>query len=163
MANILVYIDVRDGLISQTALGALVFARTIATERGATLYGFVPCAAAPDYAEDDLCAVLSRHGADKLILATDPSFAGVVSAETHGAALVRVCGQIRPMLIIFADRTIASTLGPLVAHWANTPLLTHDAVAMLPDITPLVVELVHVPAPTPVSSDEAEVLPFHLG
>ncbi len=68
MANILTYIELEENEASPRSLAALNRGRIIATELGATLYAVLPCAATPSYDDDDIIAVLSRHGADKVIL-----------------------------------------------------------------------------------------------
>ena len=72
MANILIYIELSDNKATPASLFALNRGRDLATELGATLYALLPCATTPTYDDEDIIAVLSRHGADKVILVHHP-------------------------------------------------------------------------------------------
>lgn len=162
MANLLVYIDLVDGRPTEAALGALAYARRIATRHGATVCGFVPLARQPEYAEDDLCVVLSRHGADKLLIATDAALAGPPHADVHGVALTRARERCRCAIVLLSDGPAAAALGPALAGAMGAHLAAHDASEPLPAERPLVVRLLRPPAPEPTSTDEAEVVPLSI-
>lgn len=115
MANILTYIELEDNEASQRSLAALNKGRIIATELGATLYAVLPCAETPSYDDDDIIAVLSRHGADKVILISHPSLAPPAFFVTHGEALKAVCRLFPPKLLIFPASTASHDLAPRVA------------------------------------------------
>jgi electron transfer flavoprotein alpha subunit len=100
LANALVYIELCDGAATRASLQALNHGRHIATRLGATLYAIVPCAAPPGYGEDDIVAVLSRHGADKVVLVTNPQLASPLLHATHGLALRTTCDQFPPQLVL---------------------------------------------------------------
>ena len=55
---------------------------------GATVYAIVPCGSKPGYGEDDPIAVLSRHGADKVLVAVEEAHAGPLRWGTHGGAVL---------------------------------------------------------------------------
>ena len=54
---------------------------------GATVYAVAACDRTPGWGEDDLVAALSRHGADKVLLAAGPAHAGPLRWGGHGALL----------------------------------------------------------------------------
>ena len=72
MANILVYIELAGDRPAAASLETLGEARRIASFLGATLYAVLPCVSPPAWGEDDIIAVLSRHGADKVVLTAAP-------------------------------------------------------------------------------------------
>lgn len=115
MANILTYIELEGIEASAASLHALNRARIIATELGATLYALLPCASTPSYDDDDIIAVLSRHGADKVILITHPRLAPPAFFATHGEALKAACRQFPPKLMIFPASATGRELAPRVA------------------------------------------------
>lgn len=115
MANILTYIE-WDGTAARPAsLAALNHGREIATEVGATLYALLPCASTPSYGTDDIIAVLSRHGADKVILVTHPTLVQPAFFASHGEALKAACRQFPTRLFLFADTSVARDLAPRLA------------------------------------------------
>ncbi|MEK6607920.1 MAG: hypothetical protein AABZ30_09690 [Myxococcota bacterium] len=161
MSNLLVYIDVVEGRATDASLGALDYARRAASERGATLYGLLACPALPDYGggDDDVVAVLSRHGADKLIVATDPSLAtmGPETAARRERALALACERYRPVVVVLTAEA-PSALAVAAAAATRGRVLEQEADRPLPDETPIVVRLLRaIPGPV-ISSDEAEVL-----
>jgi electron transfer flavoprotein alpha subunit len=104
VANILCVVETEGHLPLPVCLEALGQARRISTRLGATLYAVVPLAEAPRYGEDDLIAVLARHGADKVMLVVDEALgAGADGMRwgTHGAALTQVTEMVSPSLLLF--------------------------------------------------------------
>lgn len=115
MANALVYIELVDGAATRASLQALNHGRHVASQLGATLYAIVPCAAPPGYGEDDIVAVLSRHGADKVVLVTNPQLAAPVLHATHGLALRTSCDQFPPQLVLLPASAGGRDIGPRLA------------------------------------------------
>jgi electron transfer flavoprotein alpha subunit len=115
VANIVVYIELCERAASATSLSLLNAARGVASELGGTLHALLPCDAPPSYGNDDIIAVLSRHGADKVVLVTGPSLAGPALYATHGPALQAACAQLQPRLLLFPASAAGEELAPRVA------------------------------------------------
>jgi len=115
VASLLVVIELVGDRPRPASLEVLGQARRVATSLGATLYAVVPCTAPPGYGEDDVIAVLSRGGADKVLLAMAETHAGPMRWGTHGGAVLTACGLTRAMLVLLADGPGARDLGGRVA------------------------------------------------
>lgn len=115
MANIHVYIELAGERPSEPSLEALGEGRRIASFLGATLYAVVPCHAPPNYGDDDVIAVLGRHGADKVILVSSPLLSGPPLYATLGAALAGVCERIPPALLLLAATPVGRDIAPRIA------------------------------------------------
>lgn len=185
MANILVHIELSDRVATAGSLSALVSARRIASELGATVHALLPCEAPPSYDSDDTIATLSRHGADKVALVTGPSLVEPALHATHGEAIAAACAQIKPRLLLFAASATSDELAPRLAtqlganYFANARLehggpeagfqlvceafrRQYRATSPLRSAGRVVVAtLVGLPAPQPLASDDAEVVVIH--
>jgi len=115
LANILVYIELVDDQASWASLLTLRQGRRLATELGATLYGVLPCAAPPLYGDNDIIAVLSRQGADKVILMTHSALSTPALFRGHGDALLTATSQFPPSLLLFPAGPAASDIAPRIA------------------------------------------------
>ena len=115
MANVLVFVEVADGRPAGGSLRALAEGRRVATELGATVYAVATCATPPAYGENDLVAVLSRHGADRVVLATGAELVGRPAFATHGAAMQSVCERFPPALVLFANGSAGLDIAPRLA------------------------------------------------
>src|SRR5215510_11048538 len=87
---------------SVPSLEALGEGRRIASYLGATLGAVLPCATPPRYHEDDAIAVLSRHGADKVVLSPGPDLGLPTLHATHGHTLAAATDRMPPALLILA-------------------------------------------------------------
>lgn len=125
MANILIYIELSDNKATPASLFALNRGRDLATELGATLYALLPCATTPTYDDEDIIAVLSRHGADKVILVHHPDLGPPALFVTHGEALVDACHQFPPRLLIFPSSAEARDLAPRLAMALHADYIPH--------------------------------------
>lgn len=125
MANILVYIELIEDRAAEASLQTLLSVRLLASELGATLYGVLPCSSPPLYGEDDIIAVLSRHGADKVILMTHPSLSPPTRYSGHGEALLSASHQFPPALLFIADTTSGRDMAPRVAVQLGAIYLTN--------------------------------------
>jgi electron transfer flavoprotein alpha/beta subunit len=104
VANILCVIEVAGAGPRPVCLEALGQARRLGTHLGATVYAVVPLPRAPKFAEDDLIATLSKHGADKVVLVTDEALEpGATSMRwgTHGVAIATASDLLPPSLLLF--------------------------------------------------------------
>src|SRR5262245_14942078 len=115
MASVLVVIELVDDRPRPASLELLGQARRIGSELGATVYAVAACACPPGYGDDDLIAVLSRQGADKVLLATAEVHAGPMRWGTHGAAVMAACELMRPTLVLLSDGEGGRDLGARVA------------------------------------------------
>src|SRR4051812_5160599 len=115
MASLLVVIELIDDRPRPASLELLGQARRIGSDLGATVYAVAACARPPGYGDDDLIAVLSRHGADKVLLATSETHAGPMRWGTHGGVVLSACGVMHPTLVLLADGDGARDLGGRVA------------------------------------------------
>jgi electron transfer flavoprotein alpha subunit len=183
LANILVHIELKENEASVASLAALTAGRTVATRLGATLYALLPCASPPSYGTDDIITVLSRHGADKVILVAHPSLNAPPLYATHGKAVLAACEQFRPRLLLFAASAAGQDIAPRVAATigaelaANVRLTCDDGgvtltgtvfrrrylltVAPRLAAAPLVATLVRGDPPRPIGDEEAEVIVTH--
>lgn len=100
MANILVQIELTDGQPDPRCLGLINEGRAIASKLGATLYATLPCDTPPSYGDNDIIAVLSRHGVDKVILLSHPDLGGDLSAAQREITLRMACDRFPPRLVL---------------------------------------------------------------
>jgi electron transfer flavoprotein alpha subunit len=183
VANILTYIELDETEATPGSLRALNHGRDVATALGATLYAVLPCAATPSYDEEDIIAVLSRHGADKVILISHPQLVAPALFATHGEALVAACRQFPPRLMLFSASVESRDLAPrlamsLRAHYApdvrleleDGKFIIHRRIfrrrfqvrePLFPVDHPLVLTLSSSGKPQVVGDDEAEVVVVH--
>ncbi len=115
MASILVYIELLDNKATVASLCALNAGRTIASGLGATLCALVPCVEPPSYENDDIITILSKHGADKVILTTHSALGTPGLFATHGEALLAASQRIHPRLVLFANSAAGQDLAPRLA------------------------------------------------
>jgi electron transfer flavoprotein alpha subunit len=115
VANILVYIELVGNEASEPSLRALNRGREVASTLGATLYALLPCADTPSYDDEDIIAVLSRYGADKVILISHPRLGPPAFYATHGEALLAACRQFPPKLLLFPVSAEGRELAPRLA------------------------------------------------
>jgi electron transfer flavoprotein alpha subunit len=117
VANVLVYIECTDrgDRPSEASLECLGEARRIASFLGATLSAVLPCAAPPQYGDDDVFAVLGRHGADKVVVISSPELSGPALWVSQGHALAHVCEKVPPSLVLAAATAAGRDLMPRLA------------------------------------------------
>jgi electron transfer flavoprotein alpha subunit len=183
VANVLVYIERKNKEATAASLLALNAGRWVASTLGAALHALVPCASPPSYGQDDIIAVLSRHGADKVILLTHQDLDGPALFCTHGPAIRAACEQFRPRLLLFPATAAGDELAPRLAlqigagYLANARLeLGESDVLVTCDVfrrrfclsssirrigAPLVLTLLQEGEPQAMADDEAEVVVVH--
>jgi electron transfer flavoprotein alpha subunit len=115
VANILVYIELAGDRPAGASLETLGEARRIASFLGATLYAVLPCVSPPAWGEDDIIAVLSRHGADKVVLTAAPELTGPFLHVPTGQALAAACEQFPPALVLCAATPAGRDIAPRLA------------------------------------------------
>jgi electron transfer flavoprotein alpha subunit len=126
MANVLCVIELSLGKALPVCLEALGQARRLSTALGATLYAVVPLEHAPRYGEDDLIAVLARHGADKVVLVTDEAVGATEGMRwgTHGAAIGMASDLLPPSLLLFGATAGGREVAPRAAARMGAAYLT---------------------------------------
>jgi electron transfer flavoprotein alpha subunit len=111
LANVLVYIELSEEKPTTASLEALGEGRRLASTLGATLDAMVACDKLPEMPigseSDDLIALLSAAGADRVIVLTAPQLRGSMLYATHGDAIAATCEEERPTMILFP-----ATAGP---------------------------------------------------
>lgn len=130
MANVVCYIELTGDRPAEASLQTLGEGRRIASFLGATLYAALPCASPPSYGDDDVIAVLGRHGADKVVLIAGPELVGPPLYSSYGHAMVTVCAKIPPSLLLVAATPGGRDLAPrLAAHlgaaWVPEPSIEY--------------------------------------
>jgi len=115
VANLLVLIESAEGKPLPGSLEALGQARRVGSTLGATVYALAPCAEPPGYGDDDLIAILSRHGADKVLLAADEAYRRPLRFGTVGPLLQTACASLPPSLLLAAATDGARDFAPRVA------------------------------------------------
>ncbi len=115
MANVLVFIDLRDGTPTSPCRFALGEARRVASSLGATVYAVVTTGNLTAEAIEDLAADLGSAGADKIVLCADPALQRPALDDTHGAVLRLLAQRLRPLLFLFPAGSAGAELGPPLA------------------------------------------------
>lgn len=133
MANILVVIELDGGRPLPVSLEVLGQGRRLSTRLGATLYAVVPIKQAPRYGEDDVIAVLSRHGADKVVLITDENAGGALRWGTHGPAIAVAAETLPPSLMLFGATGGAREVAPRSAARMSAAFLANAWVEVRDD------------------------------
>jgi electron transfer flavoprotein alpha subunit len=128
VANILVYVELAGGRPAPASLEALGEARRIASHLGATLYAIVPCATPPRYDTDDAIAVLSRRGADRVILTGGPDPELPALHVTHGAALSAAVDRVPPAMLVLAATPGGRDLAPRAAARLGAAFMAEPSV-----------------------------------
>ena len=169
MANILVYIELEDGDATRASLSALNHGRRLASQLGAALYALLPCKAPPGWDENDIITVISRHGADKVILVTNPGLDIPPSAEVLGPVLANACKRFPPRVVLLPaagmlqghGEDLAGAVGGTLSTGEDLP--DGDAEYLSPLLgrdTPLVVMLQADLEPEILGEDDTEVVVF---
>jgi electron transfer flavoprotein alpha subunit len=115
LANIVVFVELRDGHPTRPALFALREARRVANALGATVYALVAAGALPAPAIDALPGPLGASGADKVLLCSGPALAGPPVDPIYAALLEQVWRTLRPRLFLWPAGNVGLQLGPALA------------------------------------------------
>lgn len=97
--------------------------RRIASTLGATVYAVLPCEAMPGFEDNGLLAVLSRHGADKVLLGVASAHGAAPRWGTHGQTVMAACAVMQPSLLLLADTQGGRDLGARAAARLGAALL----------------------------------------
>ena len=129
MANILAYIELSGDQPTASSLHLLREGRRLASQLGATLYAFLPCASPPSYGDDDIIALLSRYGADKVILSAHAPLGLPPLHAAHGATLLEACQRFPAHLVLLPAGRTGLELGPRLAVELSARLGMHARIS----------------------------------
>jgi electron transfer flavoprotein alpha subunit len=115
LANIVVFVELREGRPTQPALFALREARRVANALGATVYGLVTAGALDARAIDALPGPLGASGADKVLLCVGPALAGPPIDPVYASLLDQVWKTLRPRLFAWPAGNVGLQLAPALA------------------------------------------------
>jgi electron transfer flavoprotein alpha subunit len=138
MANIVTYIEVRDGAPTPPSLFAMAEARRIAAAVGATVYGVLALPPLSNVKIDELAAEVSLAGADRVIAFSHPDFAGPTLDVTHGHILLHVAQRLLSPLCLLPAGTVALEIGPLLSIRLGGTFLLGAAIQLREDSPPSV-------------------------
>ncbi len=112
LPNLLVPIDLRDGVPTPSSLFALAESRRVARVAGATVYAI---ALAARELPDETIARLGHAGADKVLLCEGAGLDAPALEATHGSALLAAIERVSPLLVLFPAGGAGASLGPSLA------------------------------------------------
>lgn len=117
MPNLLVPIDLREGVPTDPSLFALSEARRVAREAGVTVYAVVLADPRPEAQTLAITARLGVAGADKVLLCERPGLDAPALDVTHGPALHLLAERVPPLVVLFPTGGAGLQLGaPLAAR-----------------------------------------------
>jgi electron transfer flavoprotein alpha subunit len=113
VASVLVHIETDGQTPLDASLGVLGEARRIATTLGAALHAYVQVVS--DEHIEPLARTLGLAGADKVQIARGEAVSGPPIWATHGATMLRLCDDLRPVLVLFAADEAGADIAPRLA------------------------------------------------
>ena len=139
MPNLLVPIDLREGVPTDPSLFALSEARRVAREAGVTVFAVLLADPRPEAEIQGIAARLGVAGADKVLLCERAGLDAPALDATHGPALHLVAERVPPLVVLFPAAGAGLQIGaPLAARlgaaFASTAdLEVSDSPLPLPD------------------------------
>jgi electron transfer flavoprotein alpha subunit len=130
VANIIVYIDLRDGQPTSPSYFALAEARRVAGALGASVYALVVSGTLTPASVDPLVEPLGAGGADKVLVCLDPALAGPPWDRLQGGVLAFVAEKLRPRLFLFPAGSVGLELGPPLAMRTGAALFPRASLAL---------------------------------
>jgi electron transfer flavoprotein len=115
LPNLLVLIDLRDGVPTEPSLFALSEARRVAHDAGVTVFAVLMCDPRPEAEIGRVAARLGVAGADKILLFERAGLDAPPLDATHGALLHLAAERIPPLLVLFPAGGAGLQLGPPLA------------------------------------------------
>ena len=117
MPNLLVPIDLREGVPTDPSLFALSEARRVAREAGVTVFAVLLTEPRPEEETHAIAARLGVAGADKVLLCERPGYGAPALDATHGPALHLLAERVPPLIVLFPAGGAGLQLGaPLAAR-----------------------------------------------
>jgi hypothetical protein len=112
LPNLLVPIDLHDGVPTGPSLFALSEGRRAARTAGVTVFAIVMT---ERHLDEKLAVQLGRAGADKVLACEGPGLGAPPLDVTHGAALYAAVERVPPLLVLFPAGGAGHQLGPGLA------------------------------------------------
>jgi hypothetical protein len=117
MPNLLVPIDLREGVPTDPSLFALSEGRRVAREAGVTIFAALLGDPRPEAAMHAIAAKLGVAGADKVLVCERPGLDAPALDVTHGPALQLLAERVPPLVVLFPAGGAGLQLGaPLAAR-----------------------------------------------
>jgi hypothetical protein len=117
MPNLLVPIDLREGVPTDPSLFALSEARRVAHDAGVTVFAVLLGDPRPEEDTQRIAARLGVAGADKVLLCERPGLDAPALDATHGPALQLMAERVPPLVVLFPAAGAGLQLGaPLAAR-----------------------------------------------
>jgi electron transfer flavoprotein alpha subunit len=130
LANIVVFVELRDGQPTAPALFALGEARRAANALGATVYALVVAGALAPEAIDELPGPLGASGADKVLLCVGPALAGPPIDPVYAGLLDQVVKTLRPRLFLWPAGSVGLQLAPPLALRAGAAFFPRASIEL---------------------------------
>jgi electron transfer flavoprotein alpha subunit len=115
VANVVVFVEVREGKATTASRFAVAEARRVGSDLGATVYAVVAIAPLPDQAIEALAASIGEAGADRVLCCMDDALAGAAVDVFVGPLLASLAERLAPLLTIFPAGAVGPALGPPLA------------------------------------------------
>jgi electron transfer flavoprotein alpha subunit len=115
LANIIVFVEVRQGATTVASRFAVSEARRVASELGATVYAVLITGSASEKAIEGHGRVIGQAGADRILCCSDAALDGPLLDATVGPFLAALAQRLRPVLTLFPAGTVGPALGPPLA------------------------------------------------
>lgn len=122
----LVHIETEGPAPLEASLGVLGEGRRIATTLGAALHAYVQVEQGDDL--EAIVRALGLAGADKVQMARARRGKGPPTWATHGAAMLAVCDQLRPVLVLLAADETGADIAPRLAVGLNAAFVAEPVI-----------------------------------
>jgi electron transfer flavoprotein alpha subunit len=116
--NVLVFAEIREGVLKRPALEALSVARSAADTLGGKVFALALGGQSADHA-----AELGKHGADKLLTVAEP-WLDLYAPEAYAANLTAAAGQAEAALVLVPATSMGKDLAPRAAAGLKTGMLS---------------------------------------
>lgn len=132
MANLLVFIDVREGRPTPPSRFAVSEARRIANELGGTVYALLTLGPVEHEMVEALARDLGRDGADRVLCCADVALAGGALDVFVGPLIESVAERLRPLLSLFPAGGAGPELGAPLAVRTGATYHPHASLELEP-------------------------------
>jgi electron transfer flavoprotein alpha subunit len=131
VANIVVFIEMREARPTEPSRFALGEARRVADALGATVYALVASGELAAAAADELPGALGAAGADKILLCADAALAGPPVDAVMGGVLAVVAEKLRPRLFLWPAGSVGLQLAPSLAARTGAALFPRASLVLI--------------------------------
>jgi electron transfer flavoprotein alpha subunit len=115
LANIIVFVEVREGAATGSSRYAVSEARRVASALGATVYAVLATGPATDREIEAHARTIGQAGADRILCCADAALGGALLDATVGPFLAALAERLRPVLTLFPAGVVGPALGPPLA------------------------------------------------